>query len=132
MKTGEVVIELDRINRFGAVDISFNETLILPKDTSLINETVLDIRLIAFNEDLALLKDFTWRVEDFGSVTMKIQLEFEYPSSISEDAEGFDTLEIMVINPVYFRSAEESWRMVKNETLLESKIPRQLDRGMEA
>ena len=34
-------MKLDKVNRFGAVKISFNETLVLPKNTSLINESVL-------------------------------------------------------------------------------------------
>ena len=48
---------------------------------------------------------------------MTIQVEFEFPSSISDEVYGKDKLVIKVLNPTMFLS-ESSLMTIKNETLV--------------
>ena len=59
-------MEIDRFSRFGTVKVSFNETLVPQSNLTFINDTVLDVSVIPFDEDSKLLKGFEWEVESFG------------------------------------------------------------------
>ena len=63
---GALSMEIDRFSRFGIVEVSFNETLVPQSNLTLINDTVLDLSVIPFDEDFKLLKGFEWEVESFG------------------------------------------------------------------
>ena len=59
-------MEIDRFSRFGTVKVSFNETLVPQSNLTLINDTVLDVSVIPFDEHFKLLKGFEWEVESFS------------------------------------------------------------------
>ena len=44
-------MEIDRFSRFGTVKVSFNETLVPQSNLTLINDTVLDVSVVPFDED---------------------------------------------------------------------------------
>lgn len=116
-------MKIDKVNQFGEVTVSFNETMILPKNWEQINSTDLEIKTVAFNEDMIPYKGISkWSVESFAAKTMTIRLTFEYPLRISDEIEGKDTLQIKVLNPTQFLS-DQSFTTVKNETLLSYKLP---------
>ena len=110
-------MSIENINRFGEVEVSFNETLIMPANWTHINSTVLDISVNPFNDDMQALKDLEWEILSFGGTMMTLKVEFQYPSSISDDVEGKDLIVIKVINPIFFYS-ETSFTTVKNETTI--------------
>ena len=45
-------MSIEEVNRFGLVTISFNDTLVRPDNITLINSTVLEVNIDAFNEDM--------------------------------------------------------------------------------
>ena len=63
---GALSMEIGSFSRFGTVEVSFNETLVPQNDLTLINDTVLDVSVIPFDEDFKLLKGFEWEVESLG------------------------------------------------------------------
>ena len=83
-ETPEVVLEktkekirpkmsLEKVNRFGLVEVSFNQTITVPKDwKTSINNTVLDIKIDPFNEENLPLKDLVWNIESFSSTRMTL------------------------------------------------------------
>ena len=116
---------LEKVNRFGLIEVSFNQTITVPKDWQTnINDTVLNIKIDPFNEENLPLKDLVWNIESFSSTRMTIQVNFKEPQYISDDIEGKDQILVKIINPTLFFSAE-TLSTVKNETQVESELPRQ-------
>ena len=65
---------------------------------------MLSLSIIAFNEDNKELKTLNWETVSFSKRGMTLQIQFDYPFSISEELDGKDRLVIEVINPVFFLS----------------------------
>ena len=74
MKEGNAALEIDRVNRFGEVFISFNETMFVPTKWDEINSTVLNISLKVSNVDMLPFKDSEWKVLDYSTREMTIAI----------------------------------------------------------
>ena len=80
------------------------------------NDTDLEIKVQAFDQDMQVLKAFEWQVKDFGTRKMTVFVEFEYPERISDDYQGKDILSVKVIDPTKFLSADSLLTIEKETT----------------
>lgn len=123
-------MKIDKVDQFGLVTLTFNQTLLIPQNWSRMNGTDLEIRVDSVDEERQALKGFAWAVESFSGRRMTVRLAFEYPEQISRDRmdEGStsrDTLVVKVINPNRFFSPD-SMSSVRNETVVDIELPAQL------
>jgi len=95
---------IDKLNKFGRLEIAFSEYFIRPDNITMINSTVLEIEMTALNEDFQGLMTFTWQAVSYDRKKLSILLTFKYPLQISQDLEGKDLISVKLINPTMFMS----------------------------
>lgn len=67
----------------GYAIIYFSEPVMNPEDLSVIDETMLDVKLLTTNDLYEQMLGFTWSISAFTSTKMTIDIKFEHPLYIS-------------------------------------------------
>ena len=98
---------IKELNTFGEMTISFTDSMKVVNDLSLINDQVLDVRLLPDvlnnSEDPNAFK-FTWTITEFKSRYMKLQFLFESIYQISAGVKR-DVISVKVLENELFFSA---------------------------
>ena len=102
--------------------------MITPNETSLINETVFELSVIAVNETRLRLLNFTWSTTKFLPNSCTLKILFTNPLYVSSEIDDPDYLLLRVIEPTALVSAENGWR-INNLTASEYQLPLQTSLG---
>ena len=84
---------------------------------------MLELQVEPFNEEELAMKVLDWKIMDYQSTGMTIQVYFVDPLYISDDIDGKDQLFIKLLDPDWFFSSS-SLSTIKNVTLIEETLQR--------
>ena len=128
----EVRFVLMQIDNQGVASIIFSEPLNLLSNLTLIDESVLDLKLVPQSDFPSSKLEFSWSVKEFKSTQIDLQVKFASPLYIS--AEGPDSRDTLVVRaledaPLYFvaqQSTNKVRTILKSDETVQAEIPAQL------
>ena len=134
-------MKISSISKFGLVRIKFSESVVAVgssnskggrflTDITSIDRSVFEVSVMSFYEEMQPLKSFTWETFSLGKTELLLQLNFDYPSYVSDEVNNRDELQVKLIDPLFFIS-ESRFVPFSNKDVLLHKIPHQLEPSAE-